>query len=41
MEKTGAKVPQDMGKVMGIATKELAGMADGKLVSTLVKILLG
>lgn len=39
--KTGAKGPQDIGKVMGVATKELAGLADGKLVSTLVKSLLG
>ncbi len=37
----GAKGAQDMGKVMGIATKEFAGMADGKMVSTLVKSLLG
>jgi hypothetical protein len=36
----GAKGPQDMGKVMGVATKELAGLADGKVVSTLVKSLL-
>lgn len=41
IEKVGAKGPQDMGKVMGTATKELAGLADGKLVSTLVKSLLG
>jgi len=41
IEKVGAKGAQDMGKVMGVATKELAGMADGKLVSTLVKSLLG
>lgn len=37
---TGAKGPQDMGKVMGIATKKLAGQADGKLISELVKKLL-
>lgn len=36
----GAKGPQDMGKVMGIATKKLAGQADGKLISELVKKLL-
>ena len=36
----GAKSPQDMGKVMGVATKELAGKADGKLISELVKKLL-
>jgi uncharacterized protein YqeY len=33
----GAKGPQDMGKVMGVATKKLAGQADGKLISELVK----
>ncbi len=37
---TGAKGPQDMGKVMGTATKQLAGQADGKLISELVKKLL-
>ena len=36
----GAGSPADMGKVMGVATKQLAGKADGKLVSTLVKELL-
>ncbi|MBL7876392.1 MAG: GatB/YqeY domain-containing protein [Cyclobacteriaceae bacterium] len=36
----GAKAPQDMGKVMGAATKQLAGKADGKLISELVKKLL-
>ncbi len=36
----GAKGPQDMGKVMGTATKQLAGKADGKLISELVKKLL-
>lgn len=36
----GAKGPQDMGKVMGTATKQLAGKADGKMVSELVKKLL-
>jgi uncharacterized protein YqeY len=40
ISKTGAKGPQDMGKVMGIATKELAGKADGKAISMLVKELL-
>lgn len=29
--------PQDMGKVMGVATKQLAGRADGKLIATIVK----
>ena len=36
----GAGAPSDMGKVMGVATKELAGQADGRVVSTLVKSLL-
>ena len=36
----GANGPQDMGKVMGIATKQLAGKAEGKLISTIVKQLL-
>ena len=36
----GATGPQDMGKVMGTATKKLAGQADGKLISELVKKLL-
>ena len=36
----GAKGPQDMGKVMGAATKQLAGQADGKVISELVKKLL-
>lgn len=39
--KIGANGPADMGKVMGAATKELAGKADGKLISSLVKTLLG
>ena len=34
---TGATGPQDMGKVMGVATKQLAGKAEGRLVSTIVK----
>ncbi len=37
IEETGAKGPQDMGKVMGVATKKLAGQADGKIISELVK----
>ncbi len=37
---TSASGPQDMGKVMGAATKKLAGKADGKLISELVKKLL-
>lgn len=36
----GAKGPQDMGKVMGVATKKLAGQAEGKTISDLVKKLL-
>jgi uncharacterized protein YqeY len=40
IEEAGAKGPQDMGKVMGIATKKLAGQADGKVISDLVKKLL-
>jgi len=36
----GAKGPQDMGKVMGTATKQLAGQADGKVISALTKKLL-
>jgi uncharacterized protein YqeY len=37
---TGASSPADMGKVMGVATKELAGRADGKTISALVRELL-
>ncbi len=37
---TGANSPADMGKVMGVATKQLAGKADGKLISSIVKELL-
>ncbi|HTN37580.1 MAG TPA: GatB/YqeY domain-containing protein [Arachidicoccus sp.] len=37
---TGATGPSDMGKVMGLATKQLAGKADGKLISKVVKELL-
>lgn len=40
VEQVGAKGPQDMGKVMGVATKQLAGKADGKLISEIVKKLL-
>lgn len=39
--KTGATSMKDMGKVMGLASKELAGRADGKTVSSVVKNLLG
>ena len=36
----GASQPSDMGTVMGVATKRLAGLAEGRLISTLVKKLL-
>ncbi|TFH48863.1 MAG: GatB/YqeY domain-containing protein [Bacteroidia bacterium] len=41
ISKAGATSPSDMGRVMGIATKELAGKADGREISALVKQLLG
>jgi len=37
---TGAQGMKDMGRVMGIASKQMAGKADGRLVSTIVKRLL-
>lgn len=37
---TGATGPQDMGKVMGVATKQLAGKAEGRMISAIVKQLL-
>lgn len=37
---TGAASPADMGKVMGAASKQLAGLADGKTISAAVKELL-
>ena len=37
---TGASSPADMGKVMGVASKQLSGVADGKTISTIVKELL-
>jgi hypothetical protein len=37
---TGASSPADIGKVMGVATKQLAGQADGKTISATVKELL-
>lgn len=40
IEQVGASSPADMGKVMGIATKQLAGQADGKTISAAVKELL-
>ena len=36
----GATQPSDMGKVMGVAPKRLAGLAEGRMISTLVKKLL-
>jgi uncharacterized protein YqeY len=36
----GASSPADMGKVMGVATKQLAGKTDGKAISAMVKELL-
>lgn len=36
----GATSPQEMGKVMGVATKQLAGKADGRAISEAVKRLL-
>jgi hypothetical protein len=40
ISQTGASSPKDMGKVMGMATKKLAGIADGKAISQKVKALL-
>jgi uncharacterized protein len=40
IDQVGAKGPQDMGKVMGVASKKLAGQAEGKLISDMVKKLL-
>jgi uncharacterized protein YqeY len=37
---TGASSPADIGKVMGLATKQLAGQADGKTISAVAKELL-
>lgn len=36
----GASAPSDMGKVMGVATKRLAGLAEGKTISAIVRRLL-
>lgn len=41
LNETGAQGPGDMGKVMGLATRRLAGQADGKAISSIVKKLLG
>lgn len=40
IEQTGASGPQDMGRVMGMASKALAGKADGKTISGIVKSIL-
>jgi uncharacterized protein len=40
IQQSGAEGMKDMGKVMGIATKELAGKADGKIISQKVRSLL-
>ena len=40
IQKLGASGMKDMGKVMGVVSKELAGQADGKIISVLVKKLL-
>ncbi len=40
IEQVGAKGPQDMGKVMGVASKQLAGKTEGRLISEKVKALL-
>ena len=40
ISQTGASSPSDMGKVMGIASKKLAGKADNKMVASLVQKLL-
>ena len=41
VEQVGAKSMKDMGKVMGLATKKFAGIADGKRINETVKKLLG
>lgn len=40
ISRLGASVPSDLGKVMGVASKELSGKADGKAISGMVKTLL-
>ena len=40
ISKTGASSMKDMGKVMGVASKEIAGKADGKIINKYVKMLL-
>ncbi|OUR69256.1 glutamyl-tRNA amidotransferase [Arcobacter sp. 31_11_sub10_T18] len=41
IENVGASSMKDMGKVMGVASKEFAGVADGKRINEMVKKLLG
>ena len=41
IKETGASSAAEMGKVMGVASKQLAGKADGKTISAIVKELLG
>ena len=40
IKKMGASSPSDMGKVMGVASKELSGKADGRTIATAVRMLL-
>lgn len=40
IQQTGSSTMKDMGRVMGMASKQLAGKADGKAISTIVKKLL-
>ena len=40
IEKLGASSPADIGKVMGVAAKEFSGKAEGRAISTIVKMLL-
>lgn len=40
ISEVGAQGPQDMGKVMGVASRKLAGQADGKMISEQLKKLL-
>ena len=40
VQETGASSMKDMGKVMGLANQKLAGQADGKTISAIVKQLL-
>jgi hypothetical protein len=40
INQVGASTAADMGKVMGVASKQLAGKTDGKAISAMVKTLL-